>query len=91
MNTILLVPQADMIIVKEVAATASDIRVNTIPRQELGRKRFAIDAISERHHIREKQVVYKSSPAALINNQPYELQQIAVDISVCLGDIITAW
>jgi len=57
-----------MIIVKEVAAIASDIRVNTVSRQELGRKRFAINAISERHHIHEKPVVHKSISAALINN-----------------------
>lgn len=40
-----------MNIIDEVAATASDIRANILPRRELGRKRVAIDEISERHHI----------------------------------------
>lgn len=56
-NTIFLIPEADMNIISEVAATASDIRANTMPRRELGRKRAAVDEISERHHIRKKQVV----------------------------------
>ena len=46
-----------MDIINEVAATASDIRVNTMSRRELGRKREAIDEISERLHIRKKQIV----------------------------------
>lgn len=38
--------------IDEVATTSSDIRANTMPRRELGRKRVAVDEISERHHIR---------------------------------------
>lgn len=56
-NTIFLIPETDMNIINEVAATASDIRVNMLPHRELGRKRVAVEEISERHHIRKKQIV----------------------------------
>ena len=50
-NTILLVPEAKLHAINDIAASASGIR------RELGRKREAVDEISERHHIRKKQVV----------------------------------
>lgn len=56
-NTIFLIPEADMKNIEEVATTSSDIRANTMPRRELGRKRVAVDEISQRHHIRKKQIV----------------------------------
>lgn len=46
-----------MVIINEVTAAASNIRVIILPRRELGRKRVAVDKISERHHIRQKQVL----------------------------------
>lgn len=59
-NTIFLIPETDMNIINGVAATASDIRVNMLPYRELGRKRVAVEEISERHHIRKKQIVLHS-------------------------------
>ena len=56
-NAIFLIPEANMNIVNEVTATASDIGANTMPRRELGRKREAVDEISGRHHLRKKQIV----------------------------------
>ena len=56
-NTIFLIPEADMNNIEEVTTTSSNIRANTMPRRELGRKRVAVDEISQRHHIRKKQIV----------------------------------
>ncbi len=55
-NTIYLIREADLNIINEVEAKASDIRLNAMPRRELGRKREAVDEISERQHVRKKQL-----------------------------------
>ncbi len=53
-NTIFLVPETSMNTMTEFAATASD---STTSRQGLGPKRVAVDEISERHHVRKKQIL----------------------------------
>ncbi len=56
-NSIHLIPQASLNAINEIAATAPEIRNNLMSCEELGRKREAVDEISERHHVRKKQVV----------------------------------
>ena len=56
-NSIYLIPQASLNAISEIAATAPEIRNNFMSCEELGRKREAVDEISERHHVRKKQVV----------------------------------
>ena len=56
-NSIYLIPHASLNAINEIAATAPEIRNNLMSCEELGRKREAVDEISERHHVRKKQVV----------------------------------
>ena len=56
-NSIYLIPQASLNAISEIAATAPEIRNNFMSCEELGRKREAVDEISERHHVRKKRVV----------------------------------
>lgn len=51
MNTILLIPETKLYAINDIAASAAGIH------RQLGRKREAVDEISERHHIRKKQAV----------------------------------
>jgi hypothetical protein len=56
-NTILLIPEAEIDINNKVLASASEVRAKAISRQEHGRKRVAVDDISERHHARKKLII----------------------------------
>ena len=56
-NSIYLIPEANLNAINEIAATAPEIRDNFMARQELGRKREAVDEISERYHVKKKQIL----------------------------------
>ena len=56
-NTILLIPESELVIDDQLQDSASRLQANAVARRELGLKRLATDDISRFHHVGKKRAL----------------------------------